>query len=390
MITKPIDQLTIEDIEALITNKVGESRYIEYKSELPGNTDSEKKEFLADVSSFANTAGGHLLYGLSEADGIATEIIGLNDFNRDTDIPRFEQLIQSGLEPRIPGLRLESLGADQVVLAIQVPRSWAGPHRVALGKSSRFFGRSTTGKFPMDITDIRNAFLLSADLPERIRRWRDERIARIKGAVDDSRLSGSPKLVVHVVPLGSFGNQLGISAKDIWEKRNSFRPLGGTAGSARINVDGVLSFVHAGGNLNEIVDRCQVFRSGCVEAIWADLCSERNGAKLVGSIVYERYVIASLAAYLKELEVLGVSPPISVMLTLMDAQGAGMEVDRYRYKESGHPIDRAVVAIPDILIDNMNANIGKELRPAFDAIWNACGWPQSINYDDNGEWRAHA
>lgn len=53
------------DLLALISNAVSEGRTIDYKRELPGNSDGEKKEFLADVSSFANTSGGDLIFGLS-------------------------------------------------------------------------------------------------------------------------------------------------------------------------------------------------------------------------------------------------------------------------------------------------------------------------------------
>lgn len=66
MIQKNIDEITEEDLQALIDNSVLESKSIEYKQSLPGNSDSEKKEFLADVSSFANASGGDLIYGIIE------------------------------------------------------------------------------------------------------------------------------------------------------------------------------------------------------------------------------------------------------------------------------------------------------------------------------------
>jgi hypothetical protein len=28
----------------------------------------------------------------------------------------------------------------------------------------------------------------------------------------------------------------------------------------------------------------------------------------------------------------------------------------------------------------------KVIRPVFDSIWNAAGWPRSMNYDEAGEW----
>ena len=56
MIQKAFAGIDKDDIDSLVTNQVKEGRTIEYKATLPGVKDAEKKEFLADVSSFANAA----------------------------------------------------------------------------------------------------------------------------------------------------------------------------------------------------------------------------------------------------------------------------------------------------------------------------------------------
>ena len=126
MINKPSGSLTIADIESLIANGVRESRDIEYKLKLPGNSDDEKKEFLADVSSFANAIGGDILYGISESDGVPVSIEGLNDFDEDKERLRLEAIIRNGIEPRIQGLELcvfRTTPDNKAVLLIRVPRS---------------------------------------------------------------------------------------------------------------------------------------------------------------------------------------------------------------------------------------------------------------------------
>ena len=55
MISKTISEITKDDLAALVSGRVAEGRTIDYKRELPGNSDGDKKEFLADASSFANT-----------------------------------------------------------------------------------------------------------------------------------------------------------------------------------------------------------------------------------------------------------------------------------------------------------------------------------------------
>jgi predicted HTH transcriptional regulator len=69
MIHKRLEEIQETDLDHLVANGVPEGKTIEYKEILPGNSDGDKKEFLADVSSFANTTGGDLIFGVDEAKG---------------------------------------------------------------------------------------------------------------------------------------------------------------------------------------------------------------------------------------------------------------------------------------------------------------------------------
>ena len=62
------------DLQRLIDDGVPEGREIDYKLELAVATDQEKKEFLADVSSFANTVGGVLYIGIKEESLLPMEL----------------------------------------------------------------------------------------------------------------------------------------------------------------------------------------------------------------------------------------------------------------------------------------------------------------------------
>ena len=107
MIPKHFDNITKDNIDALLATGVPEGRTIEYKLALPDNADKDKKEFLADISSFANAAGGDLLYGVAAANGIPTAIPGLGVTNADAEIQRLDSMIQTGIDPRIPGVRIK-------------------------------------------------------------------------------------------------------------------------------------------------------------------------------------------------------------------------------------------------------------------------------------------
>ncbi|MDA7511146.1 ATP-binding protein [Verrucomicrobia bacterium] len=75
MLSSDFDEVTEEDLNSLVRDKVGESRTIEFKSQLPSSNDKDKKEFLADVSSLANAVGGDLIYGIEADNGVASEAL---------------------------------------------------------------------------------------------------------------------------------------------------------------------------------------------------------------------------------------------------------------------------------------------------------------------------
>jgi hypothetical protein len=49
---KPVHSITEPDLEELITNQTAEGKSVEYKISLSLSSDEEKKEFLADISSW--------------------------------------------------------------------------------------------------------------------------------------------------------------------------------------------------------------------------------------------------------------------------------------------------------------------------------------------------
>ena len=54
---KLIDQLTMTDLLAIIEGEVREGRKLDYKQSVPGSSSEDRREFLYDVSSFANPLG---------------------------------------------------------------------------------------------------------------------------------------------------------------------------------------------------------------------------------------------------------------------------------------------------------------------------------------------
>ena len=49
-------------------------------------------------------------------------------------------------------------------------------------------------------------------------------------------------------------------------------------------------------------------------------------------------------------------------------------------------IDRDAIVLPEFIFENYPSDLPRALKPVFDAIWNAAGWPRSLGYEDQGNW----
>ena len=101
-----LQRVSQADLEALREDEVSEGIQIDYKRDLYGPTGDDKREFLKDVSSFANTAGGDIIIGMDAKDGLPTNLIGVEGA-LDADMQRLESLLRDRIEPRIVGVRMQ-------------------------------------------------------------------------------------------------------------------------------------------------------------------------------------------------------------------------------------------------------------------------------------------
>ena len=179
MLPVGIDDVDRAALRALVENRVPEGKTIEYKGKLPGRSESDVVPMLGAVASFANTAGGDLLLGVDARDGIPVELSGMEIGNPDGEVLRLEHMLLNGLQPRVPrvDLRAVEVATGKFVVLIRVPRSWIGPHRVA--KNSKFYARTSAGRYELDVGELRTAFTMSESIPARIRDFRTERLAKI-------------------------------------------------------------------------------------------------------------------------------------------------------------------------------------------------------------------
>jgi len=388
---KTLESITEADLQPLLADEVAEGKAIEYKQSLPDNTDESKREFLADVSSFANAAGGHLIFGILEDKGVPVEICGLPGIDPDAEVLRLENLMRDNIEPRILGaaMRPIPLSTSDVVIVVRIPRSWAQPHAVNYVKHWRFYSRNSAGKYALDVSEVRAAFALSETLADRVRTFRAQRLSKIVAGQTPVALGEGGQIVLHIVPFGAFdpGSKVDISSlgSETWR----LKPINGSVGGQRYNLDGFVTYDHTHARPGR--SYVQLFHSGIIEAVETSILSVSEGeTPYIPSVLYERELLAVMPIYLSVQQRLGVAPPLFVMLTLLGVSGFIMAVKHGidRFGDLAYPIDRDAVLVPEVLIESLGVDLARAMRPIFDSVWNAAGWARSMNYDESGDWGA--
>lgn len=395
MLSKSLSDITTDDLEALVRDQVPEGRTLDYKRDLKLSTDDDKRELARDVSSFANAAGGDLVWGIEETKdsegrnlGMAGRIIGVQCPNADSTRQRLEQIVRDTIDPRIHGIEVRMIGAfaEGPVIVMRVPRSWNAPHMVQFRNQTHFYSRNSTGKVPLDVREIRAAFLGSSGIASAVLQFRDARLGQIIAGETPVTLRSTSKVVLHAIPLLSFrdGQALDLTTS----LKDCLVPLGYSAGrSTRYNVDGFVAASGSGGGNMPSVSYSLLFRQGQVEGVTcAPVSNSDNGLPILHGLGVEKEVLEAVQGYLQLLGSLGIAPPVSIHLSLLGVKGVRVATSRLTLPGwEGMTIDRDVVVLPDVLLDNP-ASAAKGLKPLFDAMWQSSGIDGSPSYTPSGEW----
>jgi Putative DNA-binding domain len=391
MIQKPFDDIKTQDIEDLVTNQVPEGKTFEYKEALPGNADSDRKECTADITSFANTQGGDLLFGITEErdpttgkpTGVPRKAQGLAGSNPDQDILRLTTLIRTTTDPRLTNVQTKAITGfpDGPVILFRMPDSWNKPHMVTTNK--KFYARTNSGKYEMNTSELRDAFLQTAELPKRIKAFRDERTQAIRHHLIPVALPNRPQFILHLVPYQSMRLGQEIEIKNLDERIQELRPTRNRSDyEPGYNLDGFV--VRANPDQDGTHEwYVLVFRNGIIEVVHTAYLSEVQGRRHFNAPSIEQGVIADATRLWQFQQTLGLQLPLVVMLTLTG-------VNDYRLSKTAPGIDREILALPEALITDPSLEMPKQLRRLIDALWQAAGQRESPSHDAEGNWKPTA
>jgi hypothetical protein len=176
------------DVLSLITNRVRESLTLEYKScDALAKTDRKKQELSKDVSALANSAGGVIVYGITEDRSThEPKDVDVGYDPGDVSAEWLEQVINSNIQRRITGVRINTVDListrpGKVLYVVYVPESKLAPHMAA---DKRFYKRFETQAVPMEEYEVRN-LMRQEHYPSRaiVEAWRDAVINPLLGTL---------------------------------------------------------------------------------------------------------------------------------------------------------------------------------------------------------------
>ena len=146
------------DLLKLVASGEKESLILEYKAcDALGMSDGKKNELSKDVSAFANSAGGRIIYGVVENGHVPTNLdIG---FDRSAFTKEWlEQVINSRIQRRVDGIvinevELATTAPCRVAFVVSIPQSARAPHQA---HDRRFYKRFNFESVPMEEYEVRD------------------------------------------------------------------------------------------------------------------------------------------------------------------------------------------------------------------------------------------
>jgi hypothetical protein len=384
MLPLRFDDIGSNDVLQLVEARNPERKTLEYKAKLNISTGDEKAEFLADISSFANASGGDIIFGISDqrdtdgnATGIPDAVVPLSIANPDSELGRISQIIEAGIQPRIPAVQVKVIPIPEVgpVVLIRIPKSWVAPHMVSFANRTRFYSRNNiVGKMQLDVQQIGAAFAAQRSVGERLRDWKTDRISKAVSGEGPVQLEG-PKMLFHFISAAALtGEQTLPRTFETNRFVGAHRLISLSTDAYRYNADGLLMSSRRADNAGQ--SYLQIFREGHLE--YADsyaLDSDKSGHIASGS--FEEKIQDTFERTLPLLKLLEVAEPIFASLTLVDVKGLVMWLPQSAssWSSTSHPFDRGIIVCPDMLMQNLNEGspYPSTLLPIIDAVWQAAG-----------------
>lgn len=153
------------DLEILIKNKIEESVHLDYKDP---KALSNNAEIAKDVSSFANSDGGNIIYGIQEDNHKPCSLIPINENGLREKI---DQIAHNGIDPplniKIWPVDVNIENNKGQIFVVYIPKKYPNLHYAK--KKNKFYKRTNFTSKPMERYEIELAYKQMLDLNEKLK-----------------------------------------------------------------------------------------------------------------------------------------------------------------------------------------------------------------------------
>lgn len=315
-----------DDILQLINTM--ESRTIDFKQSLflDDKKGKDTLELCKDVSAFANTIGGQIIYGMKEEKLIATELVGIELDDPDEVVQKIENKIKDLIEPRLPGINILpiKLSNCNYAIVINISKSWLGPHGFKFDKGWRFYIRGSSQTNVVTIDQLRDLFVQSDQLIDKVRDYRNKRISEILAEAISIPLDFDykPKLILHIIPTIAFSPSFAIDLKSNDELQFHLEPVFGEVHSYRLNFDGFL-ITSTLLEISKVSNYLQLFRNGIIETVDTYFMSRPHSdhKEFLGLPSIEEEIESVIKKIISVYKLLNIHSPFFVFISLLYVNG---------------------------------------------------------------------
>lgn len=394
LLEKPLNEITKKDIMYLKDEEISESRILDYKLKLP----DDNKELIADIIAFANTDGGVIVYGVEEKQddngkntGIPNQIVGLGDLNLDAEQLRIENTLRDSVDPRLPGIEFHTVDVPGgKVLLVGIPRSLFAPHMSK--RDSKFYARNNSGKFSMDVQQIRQAFSQTENWEGEADNFRRNRVMDVLSGKNNYLSNREQVVFLHIMPLGRKSKLIDVKdcTNDLYIE---FKPyMYSRQCNAIYNLNGYLLWSGISGGQSYT----QFFRNGTMEIATSFLfCDPMNPKQIqLDGTQLERFVIEYVKKYISFSKRHSIQPPFAVYISVIGAKckikGEYPSIPGdFRVMPVNGALNYNEILFPAVVLESLNQDenlLSNNFRNIFDMLWQAAGNAGSPHYRNNGTW----
>lgn len=379
---KEVVDLNEENLKTIVEKKIPEGLYFDYKSNLSRKSEKEaKREFLKDVTAFANSHGGNILIGVKEPTPNLTvnqQIVGID--NGDKIAQNLERVTSTSIDPRISGLRIVPvpLSNGKYCILVHIPPSLSRPHMVQHQGHFTFYMRHTESSFIMTTHQIRESVLSSFSAEAKAKQYMEEKERDVRLY----EIKEHPLILLQAIPLISLEKRWDVLDSKLesvlrgYDRQKKYRNFVNLASSIapKLFIDGLMGR----DSREELRWKTEIHRNGYVSTIY-----HIKPQKDLNNV--NRYILDSAICELLEAcgdlineawSITNTDLPYLISCKYLNAKGTVL------YTEAGggdfsEPFERNELVWP-LHFRNVSQDVLEIIEEMCTEMYNAFGEPQAI------------